>query len=779
MTSRHICYVFIAYKSGLQGVYLGGPMLHRQTVLLFCICMGIGLLGIFSSRLTFLSAAEENLGLHILYLLRGPQEPPDDVVVVAIDRESARRLDLPTAPHKWPRTLHARLLAQLRAQHAAVVCFDLIFYEAQDPTGDRAFAAAMRNAGNVILSQTINRRTLSVNDLNGAPTARVNIEKLDSAIPILADAAAAQAPFPLPKLPVELSQYWRFRPSSGDIPTLPVVTLHAFAKEAFDTFIQLVRKTDPEGSALLPAAQQGPLSIRQIVEAIAPVFALFKRKPDLASQVLANLEVSQPPNISAQTLSLVKSLIGAYRPGHSRYLNLYGPPKSITTVSYHRALDPLPAGAADTAQPFWKGKAVFVGQTESDWYKANDGFYTPFTSKSGLDISGVEIAATAFANLLEDKAVYPLEPVPYYALLFGWGILGALIGFHFSTPVSATGLLLLNGIYIGTAYIQFKSSGVWYPLVVPILVQTPVAFIAGLICKYAKANTERRNIREAFGYYLPDDVVDRLAANIMNLRTGGQVLYGVCLYTDAQSYTTLSETMDPGKLTQVMNAYYGAVFKPIKDNAGIILQVVGDSVLAIWTAPEPKNELKTAACRAAIQITESVRRFNSEADHLPLPTRIGIHSGEILLGNIGALDHFEYRPVGDIVNTAARLEGLNKFLGTQMLTSEEAFFPDNGYVTRPMGQFVFKGKSRPVRVRVILSETNLAPESQISTDRIFASGLQWFERRSWDKAEKSFRSVMQIDENDGPSRFYLKLCREFRQVPPGDDWDGAVHLEKK
>jgi adenylate cyclase len=237
--------------------------------------------------------------------------------------------------------------------------------------------------------------------------------------------------------------------------------------------------------------------------------------------------------------------------------------------------------------------------------------------------------------------------------------------------------------------------------------------------------------------------------------------------------------MDPETLTRVMNAYYGAVFKPIKDNAGIILQVVGDSVLAMWTAPEPRNELKAAACRAAMQITESVRRFNSEADHLPLPTRIGIHAGKILLGNIGALDHFEYRPVGDIVNTASRLEGLNKFLGTRMLTSEEAFFPDNGYVTRPVGQFVFKGKSRPVRVREILSEENLPQKPHVSTDRIFVSGLLWFERGRWDKAEKYFRSVLQIDENDGPSRFYFKLCRKFRKTPPSGDWDGAVHLEKK
>jgi adenylate cyclase len=754
-------------------------MSRRMPVRLFCLCIGTGLLGILGSLLPLLSAAEENLGLRALYMLRGPQKPPSDVVVVAIDRESAHSLNLPTAPHKWPRMLHARLLERLTNLHVTLVCFDLIFYDQRDPAGDRAFAAAMRKAGNVILTQTIDRRTMSVNGRNGNRITRVNIEKLVSAIPMFADSAAAQAPFPLPKLPVQLSQYWCFRPGSGDIPTLPVVALHAFARTAFGAFVQLVQKADPESSFLLPPAPFDQLSIRQIMGDIAPLLAQFEKRPGLASQMLTNLNDRPPPHIPAQTLDLVKSLIGVYRPGHSRYLNLYGPPGSITAVSFHKLLEPAPADDVQLERTFWEGKAVFVGQTESDWYKANDGFYTPFTEESGLDISGVEIAATAFANLLEDRAIYPLQPFHNIALLLGWGILCALIGLYFSAPISAAGLLLLDGFYVGWAYAQFKFNGIWYPMVIPILAQTPVAFISGLLFKYSKANAERRNIREAFGYYLPDDVVDRLAANVKSLRTGGQVLYGICLFTDAESYTTLSETMDPEKLTQVMNTYYAAVFKPIKDNGGIVLQVVGDSVLAMWTAPEPMTQLKVAACQAAIQITESVRRFNSEAAHLPLPTRIGIHAGEILLGNIGALDHFEYRPVGDIVNTASRLEGLNKFLGTRMLISEDAFFPDNDYMTRPVGQFVFKGKSRPVRVREIFSKSQSSPEYQVSVGQAFASGLQLFENQRWDEAEESFGIVLQVDENDGPSRFFLKLCRHYQQAPPCSDWNGAVYLDQK
>ena len=756
-------------------------MFHRLSATLCYICLGIGLLGILGSLLPVLSTAEENLGLHLLYRLRGPEKPQADVVVVAIDRESAKALNLPAAPHKWPRELHARLLERLIAQGAAVVAFDLIFHEPQRSTNDQAFAAAIRQAGNVILAQSIDRQTMPLNGHNDTPITRVNIQKMVSAIPMLADAAIGQAPFPLPKVPIKLNQYWRFSPGAGDVPTLPVVVLHVFAMDAFDEFFRLLKKIDPFAATTLPVMADGKNAARHIIESIRPLYILFEKDPTLAGRMIAELDQNHLQPSTLQTARLVKTLIEIYRPGNSRYLNLYGPPGTIETISYHQLLDPTYSGSAHASKalPPLKGKAVFVGQTESDWSKANDGFYTAFTEKSGMDISGLEIAATAFANLLEDKAVRPIGALAQFTVFMAWGITAVLMSSHLSTPRAAAALVLLNGCYLGLAHIQFKTSGIWYPLVIPTLVQTPAAFIAGLVWKYRKANQERRNIREAFGHYLPNEVVDRLASNIKDLRTGGQVLYSICLFTDAESYTTLSETMDPQSLTQLMNAYYEAIFKPIKGNGGLVSQVIGDSMLALWTAPQPNNALKAAACRAAVEIAEAVRRFNHPSNPNHLPTRIGIHAGEILLGNIGTMDHFEYRPVGDIVNTASRLEGLNKYLGTRTLVSEEAFGSNNGFLTRSVGRFIFKGKSHSVDVRELLPQDKRSRELQAATCRIFGSGCEAFQRQNWDAAETSFHQVLKIDENDGPSQFYLKLCQDFRQAPPGSDWDGSVHLKNK
>ena len=745
------------------------------------LCLGIGLLGILGSLLPILSDAEENLGLHLLYHWRGPVKPQADEVVVAIDRESARAFNLPAAANKWPRSLHARLLKKLSVLGAAVVAFDLIFQDPQSADDDQVFAAAIADADNVILTQPIARRIISFADPTGTRTTSVNIEKMVSAIPAIAKAALGQAPFPLPKIPVKLNRFWRFCPGSGDIPTLPVVVLQVYAMEAFDELIDLLKKTDSAALNTLSTAPDGKDRTRQIIDTIRFWHVLFEKDPALADRMIAELDRFARLHPDSKKKWLARALIESYAPGHSRYLNLYGPPGTIKTISYHRLLDPddLSFGQHAENKLSLNGKAVFVGQTESDWIKANDGFYTAFTDASGIDISGVEIAATAFSNLLEDKAVRPLPPTTHFAVLFVGGVILALVSLNFSTIVSTAGLLLLNGIYLLIANSQFTSGGIWYPLVIPILVQTPAAFMTGLGWKYHKAKLERRNIYQAFGHYLPNEVVDRLAANIKNLHTDGQVLYSICLVTDAESYTTLSEKLDPESLTQVMNTYYKTIFKPIKDNGGFILQVIGDSILALWTAPTPKNELKDSAASAAVGITKAVQRYNASAGNHQLPTRIGIHAGEILLGNIGALDHLEYRPVGDIVNTASRLEGLNKYLGTCMLTSKEALGLKKSFATRLVGRFVFKGKSQPIKVYEILPNKILSTKVPKAAHQKFKAGLKAFERQRWDEADQYFQAALQIDQNDGPSKFYQNLCRKLRHDPPNASWNGTVRLNEK
>ena len=251
---------------------------------------------------------------------------------------------------------------------------------------------------------------------------------------------------------------------------------------------------------------------------------------------------------------------------------------------------------------------------------------------------------------------------------------------------------------MGFAHFQFKHHGLWYPLIVPLFFQAPVVFFGAVLWKYFQANRERRNIRTAFGYYLPDDVVNRLAKNMSDIRGGSRVVYGICLFTDAQHYTAFSETMDPEELSSFLNTYYEAIFEPVRKNSGIISDVEGDSMLAIWPTAHPDATARNRACCAALDIVRAVEQFNQPLDDRELPIRIGMHSGYISLGNVGAMDHFEYRPVGDIVNTASRMEGLNKFLSTRILVSAEVLDQLDGFSSRPLGKFILAGKSKPVEV---------------------------------------------------------------------------------
>jgi len=468
-----------------------------------------------------------------------------------------------------------------------------------------------------------------------------------------------------------------------------------------------------------------------------------------------------------------------YQSADSRYLNFYGPPGTITTVPYYQVLRSQEKTAATRKLLDLNGKAVFVGLSERLRPEQKDGFYTAFSQLSGLDISGVEIAATAFANLLEDMPVRPPGFGAHLATIFLWGLVLGIFCRLFPTVIAAGSVIGMSVLYLIAAQYQFKNTGSWYPLVLPLFFQAPIAFFGTVLWKYCDTNKERQNIRKTFGYFLPDKVVDQLAKNMADIKTSSQIVYGTCLCTDAEQYTTLSETMDPKELSSFMNKYYEAVFEPVRQHGGIVSDVKGDSMLAIWATAHPDASLRNQACLAALDISSAVHRFNQSSDTLQLPTRIGLHSGQMLLGTIGAIDHYEYRPVGDIVNTASRIEGLNKYLGTRILVSEEVLVQLDGFLPRELGKFLLVGKSTPIVVYELMCRMEESNEQQRSLCGMFAEALSAYRRQSWEETIKILNEFMKIYREDGPSIFYLKLSEEYRENPPGEMWNGLVCLNKK
>ena len=179
-----------------------------------------GIVGLVASLVPVGLHVEENIGLDLLFKLRGAREAPSDVIIVTMDKVSADNLNLQAEPDKWPRSLHARLIENLVKEGATVIGFDIIFDEARSVEDDNLFAEAIRNAGNVVLCECLKKETVPLTDEDGASKVDLNIERLVPPIPPLARSAIALAPFPLPKVPVKVSQYWTFKTAAGDKPTL-------------------------------------------------------------------------------------------------------------------------------------------------------------------------------------------------------------------------------------------------------------------------------------------------------------------------------------------------------------------------------------------------------------------------------------------------------------------------------------------------------------------------------------------------------------------------------
>ena len=256
------------------------------------------------------------------------------------------------------------------------------------------------------------------------------------------------------------------------------------------------------------------------------------------------------------------------------------------------------------------------------------------------------------------------------------------------------------------------------------------------------------------------------------------MVYSACLMSDAQNYTTLSESISPQELGEHMNEYFQHLFKPVQDRQGEVCNVIGDCMLALWPSTEPQVVHRENACQAALQIFESIEQFNQKHPERPLPTRIGLHFGRMLMGNVGAEGHFEYAPVGDIVNATQRVEALNKKLGTMLLASDQLVKGTAGVLSRNVGTFLLAGKSQPLTIHELLIPGQKASRNHQLYFEMFPEALDLFMQQKWDKALDLFQSCVEDAQCDGPSRFYLKLCQSYSAAPPSSDWKGVIPVDK-
>lgn len=704
---------------------------------------------------------DERIGLDVLFLQRGRLPPPPEVVLVAIDKSSSDHFGLPNAPDQWPRRLHAELIDRLSAAGAKLIVFDLFFKTAGDEAGDLALAAAMTRAGNVLSVGFLKRELVADGD-GGVPGAYFNIEHLIAPTPVIGSAAAAVAPFPLPKVPAKVSWFNTFRTSAGDLPTMPAVALQLYLHGEYDALVAHLAARGLSAGAL-PTLGASRAGNAPWVHVMSRLRGLVARHPDVVDEMWA-----QP--LPEGRKKQIEAMIELYRGDVLRYLNFYGPPRSIVTLPYWRAFE------AD-ALPDLEDKAVFVGFAELLQPEQRDGFYTAFSQRDGLDISGVEIAATAFANLLRNESLRVPAPLGVIVL---FGLLVSVVVMRSSAWGIVVAAVSMGSVYIGISFYLFGAWHTWLPLFVPVVIQTPLAVVAALLWRYLQTNRERQRIRRAFGYYLPESAVAQLVKDAGRVRAGGRRMYGVVLATDAEQYTRLSETLQPEALSELLNRYYGVLFAPVRRRGGVVSDVIGDAMLAMWSSAMPLVQHRFEACAAALDIIRGVdENRSSSCPPTALPTRIGLHAGDVVIGNVGAVDHFEYRAVGDIVNTSTRIEGLNKQLGTRIIASHQVIDGLEGVVSRELGVFKLVGKQQALSLFEIVCLRDELDDVTASLLTAFAAALEAYRSQLWDDAARQFSQILLSYPEDGPSGFYRELCLSLLASPPPEPWNATVVVQKK
>ncbi len=707
-----------------------------------------GLLGGVLALTSWGASWEETISLDWLFTLRGPMMPPPEVVIVSIDRSSATQLGVSPKPSQWPRTRHAELIRRLVSQDAAVIVFDVFFEESRSVQEDAALAEAIGNAGRVVLFQQSVHQKLDGMALN----------KLVDPIPALADSASGLAPFPLPKVPNRVSQFWSFFSSLGDTPTLPVAALQLYALKlvAYENFVALLERTGLQDLDRLPSQVRNAEELRRLMSALR---AEFRRDTQLVRRLEKVLASGEQPALPLPVRNLLLALANTYSGDASYWLNFYGPATTVTTIPY---------------SAFWRSdtsvdvadKVVFVGHVDTSSADQTDNYYTVFSTADGIDLNGAEIIATAFANLLSERPLRsPGALINVGVILTFGGLIGLLAAYCLSGVFAVLATLAVAIGYFGAVHYTFVTRDLWLPLFVPLVMQLPLALLSGLFCQYQGARQARDKVSRAIRYYVPEAVAADLVASGAPSTTP-QTVYGVCLCTDVENYTTLSERLEPQALAELKNEYFGLLGEEVAQHKGVLMDIAGDGMVCVWSAPETNREMRLQACLAALGMLQAVRRFNASHPDYPFPTRLGLHAGWVAMGNLGGGGRLLYSVMGDIVNTASRIEGLNKLLGTSLLAAEAMVSDLDELLIRRMGSFQLKGKTRALSIVQIMGRQPGAIEAEGEICERFAAALSAFEAGCWRDATDLFTAILSAYPLDGPSRFYLQRCQQYDAAPP-------------
>ena len=277
-------------------------------------------------------------------------------------------------------------------------------------------------------------------------------------------------------------------------------------------------------------------------------------------------------------------------------------------------------------------------------------------------------------------------------------------------------------------------------------------------------------------------VVNEILRDPAKLKLGGEKKELSVLFSDIRGFTTLAEDMEPETLVSLLNEYLTEMTEVVFEFDGLLDKYIGDAIMAVWGAPLEQADHPLRACRTALKMLDRLTKMQQkwEAEGTPrLDIGIGLNTGTMVVGNMGSDRRFDYTVMGDSVNLASRLEGINKEYGTQVMISEFTYERvKEDFFCRELDAVRVKGKERPVKIFELMALRS-EEDPRIAIIEPFAQGLEQYRAKEWDRAEDSFKEVLGISPEDAAAQLYLQRIAALRQEPPPPEWDGVFTMTKK
>jgi adenylate cyclase len=700
---------------------------------------------------------------------RGSLAPSPEIAIVTIDDASLKTV----GRWPWSREDIARLLAKIKEAGPRVLALDIIFAEREE-------SAALRLLGN--LRREIARR--------GSPTPELTTLLDQEEHRADVDRGLAQV---IAQGPPTILGFF-FREVGGTAGGLKPERLLGGSYIRASSY-NLVRLLDTEPSQLPLLGARGVQVNLAKFTAVAAGGGHINMIPDLDGVVrwvplailygpdffapLTLVSVDQylgrpPLGITLSQLGVQGVRLGPRRVPVDRFgrllINYLGGPGIFPTYSAAAVLEGrLPPGAL-------KDKIVIVGATAVGIYDLR---VSPFSGNH----PGVEIQAQIMDNLLSGRFMR----TPAFAralsllIILALGIIMGLTLPNLGAAWSLGFVLALAASFTTGNYLLFSHWGRQLDLFYPLL-QIGVIYLGLTIYRYVREEKERARTRRTFEAYVAPAVVQEILKHPDNLRLGGERRELTILFTDIRGFTSLSENLNPEELVKVLHDFLNPMSNIIIQHGGTIDKYIGDAIMALFGAPLELPDHARRACRTALDMVASLRELGQQwaAEGRPqIRVGVGINSGVAAVGNMGSDRLFDYTAIGDNVNLASRLEGLNKYYGTDILLSEATVRGlDGDFILRRVDLVRVKGKAQSLEVFELLGEGTPDPDLAQFLE-VYHQGLSHYRAGHWAEAAAAMEAALQFRRHDVPARRYLQASQKYQQEPPGPDWASVTVMVDK